>query len=127
MIVYKNDNVELTYDKSKQRLIQKWQGFASSESFRKGIDETVKFSQNNTVTTILSDALKQDVVKPEDANYAASVMPKLAASGMKSMAFVVPESVFTKLSLQRFSKSSKGANTRYFSNKIDAEKWLNES
>lgn len=126
MIVYQNDNVKITYDQFKERLTQTWSGFASSDSFRKGIDETVKFTKSNPVKTILSDALKQDVVKPEDATYAASVMPKLIANGMKSMAFVVPESVFTKLSLQRFSKSSQEANTKYFSNKPEAEGWLNQ-
>jgi hypothetical protein len=124
MEVFKNKNVRIDYDKGKKQLTQTWDGFASSEAFREGIDETVKFTRVNAVETILSDAYKQHVVKPEDAQYAASTMPVLKTNGLRAMAFVVPESAFTKLSLQKFSKSASDPNTKYFMSKIDAMKWL---
>ena len=125
MEVHGNENITITYNSGNERLTQKWSGFAPSETFREGIDKTVTFAESNRVKTLLSDALKQSVVKPEDADYAASVMPKLMGSGLKAMAFVVPESVFTKLSLQKFSNSSQG-NVQYFMNIFEAESWLNK-
>jgi hypothetical protein len=124
MIVHQNENVKISYDKNKKRLIQEWKGFASSQVFRDAIDKTSDFVKANDVRTIISDTLQQNVVKPDDAEYAASVIPTMARNGMKAMAFIVPENVFTKLSLDKFSHSVKGENTKYFKTRDEAESWL---
>lgn len=126
MIVHQNKNVKITYDQGEKRLVQEWTGFAPSDVFREAIDKTYEFVKSNNVKTILSDTLQQKVVKPEDAEYAASVIPPMARNGMEAMAFVVPENVFTKLALDKFSHSIKGENTKYFKTRAEAEKWLNE-
>jgi hypothetical protein len=124
MIVHQNENVKITFDQDKKRLIQEWKGFASSQVFREAIDKTCDFVKKNNVKTIISDTLQQNVVKPDDADYAASVIPTMARNGMKAMAFIVPENVFTKLALDKFSHSVKGENTKYFKTRAEAEKWL---
>ena len=124
MIVHQNENVKITFDQNKKRLSQEWHGFATSDVFREAIDKTCDFVKTNNVKTIVSDTLNQNVVKPEDAEYAASVIPTMARNGMKAMAFFVPENVFTKLSLDKFSHSVKGENTKYFKTRAEAEKWL---
>jgi hypothetical protein len=124
MIVHQNENVKITFDQDKKRLIQEWKGFASSGVFREAIDKTSDFVKKNNVKTIISDTLQQNVVKPDDADYAASVIPTMARNGMKAMAFIVPENVFTKLALDKFSHSVKGENTKYFKTRAEAEKWL---
>ncbi|MDA3868135.1 MAG: hypothetical protein PF489_15495 [Salinivirgaceae bacterium] len=126
MKVFENNNVAIDYDRNTMRLTQTWSGFATTEAFRQGIEETLKFVIHNQVKTVLSDALKQHVVKPEDAQYAASVMPQLKQNGMKAMAFVVPESAFTKLSLQKFSKSAEDPLVKFFMSKNEANQWLGQ-
>lgn len=126
MEIFKNNNVVITYDEENKQLTQTWSGFASSEAFREGIDATVNFTKSNPVKTILSDTLKQHVVKPDDAQYAASTMPTLKSNGMTAMAFIVPESGFTKLSLQKFSRSTSDPSTNYFMSKNEALQWLNK-
>ena len=124
MIVHQNENVKITFDQNKKRLIQEWKGFSSSTVFREAIDKTCDFVKANNVKTILSDTLHQNVVKPDDSEYAASVIPTMARNGMQAMAFVVSENVFTKLSLDKFSHSVKGENTKFFKTRAEAEKWL---
>jgi len=126
MVVHQNDYVKITFDQNKKRLTQKWTGFASSDKFREAIDKTNDFVKRNDVKTILSDTLNQNVVKPEDSDYAARVIPTMVNNGMKAMAFVVPENVFTQLSLNKFSDSVKGDTTGYFKTLAEAEKWLDE-
>ncbi|MFO8234849.1 MAG: hypothetical protein R6U04_05550 [Bacteroidales bacterium] len=126
MLVHQNKNVKITFDQNTKRLKQKWDGFASSEIFREAIDKTNEFVKNNDVKTIISDTLNQKVVKSEDADYAANTIPKMVSNGMKAMAFVVPENVFTQLSLNKFSTSVKGEITGYFNTIAEAEKWLDE-
>ncbi len=41
------------------------------------------------------------------------------------MAVVVPQSIFTKMSLKKFEKESKGANLRMFTSKEEAKEWIN--
>ena len=56
---------------------------------------------------------------------AASVMPKLFASGVKAMAFVIPQNVITKLALSSFAREQgMPPNVRYFDNLAEAEMWL---
>jgi len=126
MIVHQNDYVKITFDQNKKRLTQKWNDFATSNIFREAIDKTTDFVKENDVKTILSDTLNQKVVKSEDADYAAGVIPILVENGMKAMAFVVPENVFTQLSLNKFSSSVKGDTTGYFKSIAEAENWLDE-
>jgi hypothetical protein len=52
-------------------------------------------------------------------------MPLLFQSGLKAMAVVVPQSIFTKMSLKKFEKESKGANLRMFTSKEEAKEWIN--
>ena len=116
--------VKIDYDQSRKQLVQTWSGFASSGQFREAIDKTLVFAKSNPVRTLISDTLNQSVVEPEDTNYAASAMPKLFQSGLKAMAFVMPKSVITQLSLRQFAEEKKTDNIKYFPSLTEAKKWL---
>lgn len=124
MIVHQHPHVTIDYDQFKKRLTQVWNGFIASKDFRDAIDATVKFAEKNQVKTIISDTLNQGVVKPEDTEYAGSVMPKLVAKGLKGMAFVIPENIFTQLSLKKFADNEQTKSVQYFKSVSDATKWL---
>jgi hypothetical protein len=127
MIVHQNSNVKIEYNQADMRLTQTWTGFISSKEFRIAIDKTRAFAINNKVVSIISDTLNQGVVKPEDTEYAASIMPDLFKSGLKKMAFVIPENIFTQLSLKKFADKEKNENVQYFKSVKDANGWLNQS
>ena len=116
--------VALEYDKTNKVLIQTWYDFAPSEVFRKAIDKTVEFVEKNQVYGIISDALQQNVVAKEDAEYAASVMPVLRSAGLVAMAFVIPQNIFTQMSLKKFEKSQNNAMVEYFTTYKRAENWV---
>jgi hypothetical protein len=124
MKVFQTPTVNLDYDQPKHRLIQKWNGFSTSEVFREAINKSVEFTKTNKVNSILSDTLEQSVVKPEDTQYAASVMPKLFMNGVKAMAFVMPKNILTQMSLSKFDKESKSDNIQFFSSVNEAQSWL---
>jgi hypothetical protein len=124
MVIHQHSNVKIEYDQIKKRLSQVWNGFIQSKDFREAIDATVKFAEKNPVKTIISDTLNQGVVKPEDTEYAGSVMPKLVAKGLKGMAFVIPENIFTQLSLKKFADNEQTKSVQYFKSVKDASAWL---
>jgi hypothetical protein len=127
MIILQNAYVKLEYDQVKKRLTQEWKGFVPSKDFREAIDATVKFAEKNPVKTIMSDTLNQGVVKPEDTEYAGAAMPKLVGKGLKAMAFVIPENIFTQLSLKKFADNEQTKSVQYFKSVSDASKWLDQA
>lgn len=125
MIIHQTPTVSLEFIESKQLLIQKWKGFSTSEVFKEAINQTVSFTAKKNVKAILSDTLEQAVVKPEDTEYAAGVMPKLFTNGVKAMAFVMPQNVLTQLSLKSFGNQNKNDKIQFFASVKEAEDWLN--
>lgn len=125
MVVYSSPVLSLDFDAIKKVLTQDWKGYATSAQFREGIDKTVDYVNSGAVAYIISNTSNQRPVGPEDSKYAASVMPKLFASGVKAMAFVIPQNVITKLALSSFAREQgMPPNVRYFDNLAEAEKWL---
>lgn len=124
MIVHQNSNVKIEYDQANKRLTPTWTGFISSREFRVAIDKTLEFALKNQVVTIISDTLNQGVVKPEDTEYAAGIMPELFKKGLRKMAFVIPENIFTQLSLKKFADKERNENVQYFKSIADANSWL---
>jgi len=124
MIVHQNSNVTIEYDQNKRRLTQTWDGFIPSKDFREAIDKTAAFMERKPVWTIISNTLNQGVVKQEDTQYASNVMPAFFSKGLKGMAFVIPENIFTQLSLKRFADHEKSEKVQYFKSVHDAEEWL---
>ncbi len=124
LTILKNEYIHLEYIPAKNKLIQTWRGYVPSDIFREAIDETLKFTQENEVKTILSNALEQKVVSHEDAEYAASKLLQLHAAGVCAMAFVIPKDVFTKISLKKFEKREYLEITQYFHTIESANNWL---
>lgn len=120
----KNNFVELSYYAGKKLLIQKWTGYIEVDSFKKAIDEVMAASSDYTVEKILSDTRDQAILKREATDYAASKMPELIKRGLKKMAFLLPESAFTKLSVNHFAKKANSEVIQFFSGEKEAEEWL---
>lgn len=125
-IVFQSSHVTIQYDDEHKQLTQTWFDFVPSVEFRKAIDYTVSFVNSNEVKVIISDTLKQNAIKPEDAEYATSVMPVLQEAGLKAMAFIIPEDIFTKMSLKKFADLEEDYqhNVEYFFNMDDVAVWL---
>ncbi|MDW7692091.1 hypothetical protein R9C00_14885 [Flammeovirgaceae bacterium SG7u.111] len=127
MIVYENSKVKIEYDQDKQRITQTWTGFAPSVDFRNAIDATTKFMESNTVKTIISDTINQEVVKREDTEYARLAMPKMFQHGLEAMAFVLPENIFTQISLKKFADKGATESVQYFKSIAEAVNWLDKN
>ena len=123
-VVFKVAEVEFCFDRKRKVLIQTWVGYVPSADFRKAIDFTVDFVKQNKVAAILSDTLRQSAIRPDDSEYAAAVMPKLIGIGLQAMAFVIPEDIFTKLSLKRFAETERTDSIEYFTDSSEANCWI---
>lgn len=127
MEIYKTPTVTIEFDTKEKVLIQTWVGFSASVVFRTAIDKTVEFVENNSVRAILNNTLEQQVVKPEDTQYAASKMPEMFQNGIKAMAIIVPKNIITQMSLKKFEQDVKGANVKMFSSVNEAKAWIHQN
>lgn len=121
--------VYIDYDAENEILTQTWLGFISSENFRRAIDKTVDFSKEKTVKSIISDTSQLSIVRREDTEYAASVMPELIQNGLQRMAFVLSENAFAQMSVKNFENQTKGKVeegelVKHFVNMKQAKKWV---
>ncbi|MBN2743285.1 MAG: hypothetical protein JXR39_05265 [Marinilabiliaceae bacterium] len=125
MKVFQAPNVSIEYFASSMQIHQTWNDFVSSDIFREAIDQTVLFARKHPVRSIVSDALKQRAVSPDDSAYASSVMPELYKAGIEVMAFVIPENIFTKMALRKFAGVENAAiHLQFFSSVKDAVEWI---
>jgi hypothetical protein len=123
MDIFTHQNAVLTYNPDTYELLQTWKGFVPTELFRQVIDATVAHIRKDKVVFLISDTSGQRVVSSSDAEYAASAMKVMIDNGLKAMAFVIPENVFTKFSLKKFSDAGHGDVVAYFDSLADARKW----
>jgi len=129
MRLFDEKYVHIEYDDANEILIQTWLGFISSENFRKAIDKTVEFSKTKPVKAIISDTSQLAIVRREDTEYAASIMPALIEKGLRKMAFVLSDNTFAQMSVKNFESQTKGKLqnnqlVKHFVDLQEAKDWI---
>ncbi len=128
MIIVEKPYLKLEYDETMRCIIQHWKGFAKSAEFREGINKSLEFFKQKKVDKIISDTKNLSLVKKEDTDWVArEVTPAMVKQGLKYMAFIVPSSVFTQLSVDNYkTEANKAVTIRYFDQLAEAKAWLSE-
>jgi hypothetical protein len=126
MILYEKTYITLEYDEKLNCLTQHWKGFATSEQFREGINQSVLYFQDKKINKLISDTKDFAVVKKDDTDWVASyATPIMVKNGLKYMAFILPTNVFTQVSVNNFkSKADDILQIKYFDNLDKALQWL---
>ena len=116
----------IEYDREMNCILQHWKGFAKSEEFREGILQSLNFFKQMKADKIISDTRNFSVVKREDTDWVAKdITPLLVKSGLKKMAFILPASAFTQISVNNFKKEANQILTiQYFDSLTNAKEWL---
>ncbi len=128
MILIEKPYLILEYDEALQCIVQYWKGFAKSGEFREGINKSLEFFKQKKVDKIISDTKNLSLIKKEDTDWVAKeVTPAMVKQGLRYMAFIVPSSVFTQLSVDNYkTEAGKSVTIRYFDQLNDAKTWLSE-
>ncbi len=127
MILYQKPYLTIELDEKLQCLIQNWKGFATSEQFREGITQSVKFFQEKkNINKLISNTKDFAVVKKDDTDWVANTAtPLMVQNGLKYMAFVLPTNVFTQVSVNNFkSKADEILQIQYFDDVDKSKQWL---
>jgi hypothetical protein len=124
MILFEQEHVKVWYNTDTKQLIQKWVGFASSKEFREAIDVSIDFTKHYNVLSLVCDLSEQQVVSLEDIHYASKKFPRLFDYGVLASAFVIPENIFSQISLKEFANMQDETTVQYFKSREKANKWI---
>ncbi len=126
MILFTKPYLTIEHNTDLACITQHWKGFAKSEEFREGIQKSVEAFRQTRSNKIISNTKDFAVVKKEDTDWVATqVTPLLVQLGLKYMAFIIPASAFTKISVDNFkSKADDAVQIRYFDDQAKAKAWL---
>ncbi len=126
MILYTKPYLTIEFNASLGCINQHWKGFAKSEEFRHGIEKSLELFKQHKANKIISNTKNFAVVRKEDTDWVATqITPLLVQNGLRYMAFILPSSAFTKLSVDNFkSKADDVVQIRYFDDQQMAEAWL---
>lgn len=128
MKVFENQNVVIECDENTKCLIQNWKGLAGSLRFRESIEKTIELFEEKKLDKILSNTKESGMVKKVDTDWVGTyAMPILIKNGLKFMAFVVPNNIFTQRSIDNFKHNAPGpVEIRYFNDDAQAREWFAE-
>lgn len=120
--------VTLTYEKENDLMFVDWSGYLNVELVKLGSEELLLMIKQYRASKVLVDNSK--VSGPwQAANewYQADWNPRAAKAGLTDMAVIMSENIFTQLSLQGFTKVTKGVySVCVFNGESQARKWLKE-
>jgi hypothetical protein len=129
MLIEDKPHCTIEYDPTLKCVIQTWKGFAGSENFRAAILKTIEVFEQREAQSIISNTQNSKVVSPADADWVAGYAnPILISHGLRKIAFIVPENVFARRSVDHFRDETKGQAlaTQYFADLATARAWVSE-
>lgn len=125
--VYKNDCAVLYFHPEARIVHHEIQKPIKGENFRTLLTEGLKLMRSRGCKKWLSDDRMNSVLPKEDEAWGNNEwFPKVAASGWKQWAIVMPEKAIGKLNMKRFKDmyESMGVEVKVFSKPEEAEAWL---
>jgi hypothetical protein len=121
---------KIYFNEDIKAVVCEFNGFLKTEKFIEFGLETNNLLVKHSAHKQLNNVQNMKVLTKEAHAWVDEVWyPKAKASGLKHFAFVVPNDVFGKASMDTANANIKekyGINLEYFSNVEEAEKWLTE-
>ncbi len=120
--------VTLTFEKENDLIFVDWNGYLNVDLVKSGSEELLLMIKQYKPTKVLVDNRK--VSGPwQAANqwYQTDWNPRAAKAGSTDMAVIMSDNIFTQLSLQGFTKVTKGVYAVcVFNGEPQARRWLKE-
>ena len=108
---YLTNYLQIAVDPQKGCLVQIWAGYCTSEEFREGQQKSLDLFVENRCTHFISDTTNAYPLEDEELDWVSrNITPKLRKAGMDTINFVVPSSVYTRLTLEVLEKTDREIN-----------------
>lgn len=106
--------VTISYVAEKKCLVQTWKSFCTTEEYKHAQEKCAEFVVAKGCKNFISDTTNAGLLKKEATDWATEVIvPKLKAAGIQHLDVVLPQSAFTKMTINNLEKDL-GAFMRYY-------------
>ncbi len=115
------------YDAELGCIVAVFRGFASLDQFREACELTITNMMRYSASRVLVNLVDMQVLNVDSQKYIQQEwFPKAIKAGLKRMAFVVPQNVFGKVSMENANKEAKSLpiDMVYFGSIEEASVWL---
>ena len=131
-ILLEDKFLKLEYYEEGKYLVELWNGFTTDKQFADLLAKIVTICEAKSVSGVLIDARDHKGLSPAAQKHAAIEMEKVAkTNGHLNQAIMVPKDVFSKLSVNNYSKEMDKnvgiVNTKFFDDLEEAKNWLKDS
>lgn len=108
---YLTNYLQIAVDPQKGCLVQIWTGYCTSEEFREGQQKSLDLFVENCCIHFISDTTNAYPLEDEELDWVSrNITPKLRKAGMDTINFVIPSSVYTRLTLEVLEKTDREIN-----------------
>lgn len=127
-VLYQDQNLKLEYVDNGKYLHETWRGITPGEVFLNLLNIIIKYLYKKKCDGLLLDARQHKGLSPQSQELAARLHKEYAHEhGSLKQAIVVPDDIFSKFSVDNYSKQFKEdhlVEIRYFNNLDSAKEWL---
>jgi hypothetical protein len=123
-----NETSSVVYNIETNAVFGTFIGFLSPDEFMAIGNQQLEMLETKRLNKVLNDVKRMKVLKPEMQEWVNNIwFPKAQKLGLKYFAFVVPDDIFGKLSMEGANKNAINAldiEIQYFNNYDSAKNWL---
>ena len=102
-----------------------WKGFAKGEEFKQGLNKGLELVKLKRAKKWLGDTSKMSAIPKEDQEWVNTQwFPALMATGLTSMAVILPASAIAKMSVSSIVSKFGGLEVQNFGTVSEGESWL---
>ncbi len=132
-VIFEHPNLTLTYYPDESGILETWKGFTEFELFAELLDKTINFMIEKGAKNLILDTRQHKGLNPKGNEHGANVCVQHAKKyGTMKHAIIVPDYIFSKLSVDNFVKNVKDEHgeslviNAYFKELDEALDWIKE-
>lgn len=129
-IIFEHPRLILTHYPNESCILETWNGFTDFNLFAELLSKVIGLMAEKKARNLILDTREHKGLSPDGQQHGVDVCTNYAKKhGQMKHAIIVPNDVFSKFSVNNFTKKLEKSElvvNRYFSNLEDALSWMNE-
>src|SRR4051812_19236487 len=124
MIYLQESFITITWDEASSTIIAEWKGYASLSKMQVALEKGLELLQQKKATKWLGDTSNLAPFGHDTSNWIVhDWIPRAKTAGLKSIAYVIPKSALTRMSLGNGVPTT-NMDSAFFDNQDAAKQWL---
>jgi len=124
---FENESVIIRYDEGNHLLIHQWKVSPTSQEFKEGTNILITAFEHFKTGKLVGDVRQLGAVLPDDQQWILTDwIPRAFKAGFSCSATIVPQDIFTQMSLEGMSGHLEDLSSKNFDNMEAAIEWIKQ-